>query len=153
MKRSIFLSLCAIGFLSFAFALEQADEAAIRTAIENLQTVWNERGGKGAADYFAEDATFVNIFGTNFVGKTEIEKRHIEILGTFLKGSTLHITNSQLREVQPGLVIGLIDWEVEGFRRPGMSGPGETKSGVFTQVFVKKGEKWEIAASQNTMRP
>ena len=91
----------------------------------------------------------------HFSGKAEIEKRHIQILQTFLKGSTLEILRTQLREVQPGLVVAIVHWRCPGFRTPrsDLNKPGEVREGVFTQVFIHSGDKWEITASQNTLVP
>jgi hypothetical protein len=33
------------------------------------------------------------------------------------------------------------------------SKPEETREGIFTHVFVQQNGKWEIVASQNTLRP
>lgn len=147
--------LCTLFHVYFmgAFALEQADRNAIQEIVQSYTDAWNQQAGKGFGDHFAEDADFVNVFGMHFSGRSEIEDRHVKILQTFQKGSTLKISNVQLREVQPGVVIGLIRWTLDGFRFPGSDSdkPGEVRSGIFTQVFVNLGQKWEIAASQNTL--
>jgi uncharacterized protein (TIGR02246 family) len=107
---------------------------------------WNERGCKGFAEGFTQDADFINIFGMKFSGKEEIELRHMHILQTFLKDSKMQILKTDLREAQKGLVIATVYWRVKGFTA------GEAiRDGIFTQVFVQQGEKWEITASQNTL--
>lgn len=147
------LFFCFLG--TSAQALEQADESAIRSIVQNYTDSWNQRECKGFAEGYSEDADFVNIFGMKFSGKAEIEERHVKILQTFFKGSKLEIVDTQLREVQPGLVIGTIRWKLNGFRTPGsdMSKPGEVRTGIYTQVFVNANKKWEITASQNTLTP
>ncbi len=127
-------------------ALERADEGAIHQVIEKYTRSWNENECRGFADDFSEKADFVNIFGMKFSGKKEIEERHVKILQTIFKGSKLEILDTQLREVQPGLVIANIVWGLDGFHQP-----GERREGIFTQVFVKNQDKWEITASQNTL--
>jgi uncharacterized protein (TIGR02246 family) len=148
-------SLLLLGFLNAAFALEKADQSAIQQAIQSYTDSWNLRGGKGFADAFAENADFVNIFGMKFSGKEEIENRHIKIIQTFFKDSKLEILDTQLREVQPGLVIATVYWRLNGFRTPDAdtNKPGEARNGVYTQVFINSGSRWEITASQNTMMP
>lgn len=142
-------------YFTCVFALEQADQAAIQGIIQSYTDAWNQQAGKGFADHFAEDADFVNIFGMHFSSRSEIEERHIKILQTFHKDSKLKISDVQFREVQPGLVIAVIHWVLDGFRYPGsdISKPGETRKGIFTQVFINLGKKWEITASQNTLIP
>ena len=143
-------------FLCFSLnAFEQADRTAIYDAIQVYADAWNYHGGKGFGDSFTEDADFVNIFGMNFIGRNEIEERHLKIIQTLFKGSFLEIQDVKLREAQPGLVIALVSWKLEGFRNPGsdMSKPGVTRDGIFTQVFINRDKKWLITASQNTLKP
>jgi uncharacterized protein (TIGR02246 family) len=137
--------------LNSAFALEHADQSAIQNIIQEYTVSWNQKGGKG----FAEDADFVNIFGMHFSGKAEIEKRHIQILQSFLKGSTLEILDSSLREVQPGLVVALVKWKLLGYKNP-PSHPDQSttvREGIFTQIFIQSENNWIITASQNTLKP
>lgn len=138
-----------------AFALEDADRNSILTVIQNYTNSWNLNECKGFANGFTEDADFVNIYGMVFSGKEEIEARHIKILQTFLKGSMLYILDTRLREVQPGLVIALVHWRLDGYRNPGsdISKAGETREGIYTQVFIKSEKDWEITSSQNTLIP
>jgi uncharacterized protein (TIGR02246 family) len=141
--------------LNCLHALEEEDRLGIQDIINEYVDSWNLRECKGFGDGFTEDADFVNIFGMHFIGRTEIEERHLRILQTFLKGSQLEILNTQLREVQPGLVIAIIHWNLKGFRSPGtdLSQPGEAREGVFSHVFIKSEDKWEITATQNTLIP
>lgn len=156
------MNYCRVGllilftaYLNPAFTLEQSDKVEIQQIIQNYVDAWNYREGKGFGDGFTEDADFVNIFGMNFSGKAEIEDRHIKILQTILKGSKFELMNLNLREVQPGLVIALVRWKVEGFRNPcyDINKSGETREGIFTQVFINQNNKWQITASQNTLVP
>ena len=148
------LCICFV-YLNSVFALETADQTVIQEIITNYAKAWNDQAGKGFGDGFAEDADFVNIFGMHFSGKAEIEVRHIKILQAFLKDSKMTILSAKLREVQPGLVIALVKWKVDGFRQPGsdMRLPGVTREGIFTQVFLLRDHQWEIVASQNTLIP
>lgn len=133
-------------------ALEQEDQYAIQKIIQGHKTSWNEKGGHGFADGFTEDADFVNIFGMKFSGREEIENRHIKIIQTIFKGSFFEILDVTLRKVTPGLVIAIVKWRLEGFRKPG-SEATETREGIFTHVFINQRNKWEITATQNTLFP
>ena len=149
------LFLLLIASFNSGSALEQTDQSAIQEVIKGYTDAWNLQEGKGFGNGFTEDADFVNIFGTCFSGKKEIEDRHIQILQSFLKGSTLEILSSGFREVQPGLVIALVRWKLAGYHTPlsDMSKLGEIREGIFTQVFVNHDNKWKISASQNTLVP
>lgn len=130
---------------SSLFAITEEDKSQIKEIVAGYTTAWNENGGHGFADGFAEDADFINIFGMRFSGREEIEKRHVKILEGFLKNSILHIENIELREPTQGTVVALVHWGLTGENSVGIS------KGVFTHVLVKKGEHWEIAACQNTV--
>lgn len=150
-----FFTLLTVFITSFnsVFALEKEDQLAIEEVIQGYNEAWNQRGCVGFADHFTEDASFVNILGMIFSGKTEIEARHVQILQTFLKDSILQIQSTELREIQPGVVIALVRWKLLGnfsFHCEAHNSL-DIREGVFTQVFIKSDHKWEITASQNTL--
>lgn len=136
--------------ISKVFSLEQSDQLAIQDIILNYTNAWNLGKGVGFGKDFSKDASFVNIFAMRFVGKSEIEDRHIKILETFLRDSTLEIINISLQEVKNDVVIAIVEWKVDNFRSL-ESNEGEVRRGMFTQVFVKNEEKWEIVASHNSI--
>jgi len=128
-------------------ALDQKSEESIKEIIQNYIDCWNNHSGRGFADHFSENADFINIFGMHLHGKVAIQKWHDEILNTFLKGSTFTLTELKLREVQPGLVLAFVRWEVEGI----CSGEGrEVVNGIFSHVFIHHEDSWKITATQGT---
>lgn len=138
---------------SSIFALDTNDHKTINQMIEHFTNAWNYHEGHGSADYYAEDADFVNIFGMAFSGKQEIEIRHIKIHETFLKGSTFEVIDLKLREAMPDVVIAHVHWKVSHIQKPGKDPLKETMYGIFTHVLLKNHEKWEITATQNTLIP
>lgn len=146
-----YITICLL--FSPLYAIEETDVNSINTIIANYTKSWNERGCHGFADDFTEDADFINIFGMVFKGREEIEQRHVQILATIYKGSKLEILDTQLREIQPGIILALIRWKLYGYHTPrsDLSLPGETREGIFSQLFIESHGKWEITASQNTM--
>lgn len=141
---SLFLAI-TLSVTSSIAALDETDHKSINQIIEHFTDVWNHHEGHGFADYYAQDADFVNIFGMVFSGKQEIETRHVKILETFLKGYTFEVLDLKLREAKPDLVIALVYWKVSNAQKP-----GNEMKGVFTHVLLKTQDKWEITASQNT---
>lgn len=128
------------------FALDTNDHNAINQIIEHFTNAWNDHTGQGSADFYTQDADFVNIFGMAFAGQQEIEERHIKIHESFLKGSIFEVTDLRLREAKPGVVIAHVYWNVSNIQRPGNG----TMKGIFTHVLLKDQDKWEITATQNT---
>lgn len=145
-----FYLLLFLSATSSMLALDTTDHEVINQTIEHFSNAWNYHGGQGSADYYAEDADFINIFGMAFAGKQEIETRHIKIHETFLKGSTFEVIDVKLREASPEVVIAHVYWKVSNVQKPRKDLVNESMKGVFTHVFLKNHEKWEIIATQNT---
>ena len=149
-KYMSFFLLIIASISSSIFALDTNDHKTINQIIEHFTNAWNDHAGQGSADYYSQDADFVNIFGMAFAGKQEIEERHIKIHESFLKGSTFEVTDLRLREAKPGIVIGHVYWKVSNIQKPEKDPLNETMKGIFTHVFLKNHDKWEITATQNT---
>lgn len=150
-KHTCLFLFTIISTATSMFALENNDYKAINKIIDHFSVAWNHQQGQGFADYYTQDADFVNIFGMTFAGKQEIEVRHIKILESILKGSIFEVINVRLREAKPDLVIAHVNWKVSNIQEPGKEPLKETIKGVFTHVFLKNQDKWEIVATQNTL--
>jgi uncharacterized protein (TIGR02246 family) len=144
---SFFLGLL---FASSVFALDAGDRDAIHKIVGHFTNAWNQHEGRGSADHYAEDADFVNIFGTAFSGKKEIESRHVKIHEAFLKGTLFKVTDLKIREVKPGIAMVQVYWIVSGIQKPGAQAK-EAMKGIFTHAFIKNNDQWEITSTQNTM--
>lgn len=154
MKKFSYLCAFFLILMHTLAAIDNADRSKMEAVINGYIRAWNEYEGHGFADGYTDDADFVNIYGMHFTSKTEIEERHIRILQTFLKGSIFTALSTHFREVEPDLVLAFVHWSVEGFRsRNAPNGPGETREGIFTHVFVKQNNEWKITAAQNTLMP
>lgn len=152
MKKRISLLLLIIASISSSVsALDTSDHKAINQIIEHFTNAWNDHAGQGSADYYSQDADFVNIFGMAFSGKQEIEERHVKIHESFLKGSVFEVIDLRLREAKPGVVIAHVYWKVSNIQKPGKDPLNEIMKGVFTHVFLKNQDGWEITATQNTV--
>ncbi|PCI94713.1 hypothetical protein COB11_03510 [Candidatus Aerophobetes bacterium] len=153
MKRyfAVYLFVLSLLFTSKAYVLETQDQGKIESIIKGYVHAWNHNKGRGFTNNFSEDASFVNIFGIDFLGKEKIQERHNQIHDSFLKDSIFEVTDLKLREVNPSLVITLVRWKVDGFRKPGTD-VKETIYGIFSHTFVKTEDKWEIIACQNTLK-
>ncbi len=152
MKMKFNFLLVFLTLTTAAYALDRSDKVAIDAIIERMSETWNHQAGNGFADSYAQNASFVNIFGMAFFGKEEIEKRHVAVLDSFLKGSKFQVDALSLREVQPGIAIVLMDWTVTHVPTEDNFHLGSTLQGVYTHVFVNHNGKWEITASQNTLK-
>lgn len=152
MKKCVSLLFLIIASISSSLsALDTNDHKTINQMIEHFTNAWNDYEGQGSGDYYSQDADFINIFGMAFAGKQEIEERHIKIHESFLKGSIFEVTDLRLREAKPGVVIAQVYWKVSNIQKPGKDPHNEIMRGIFTHVFLKNQDKWEITATQNTL--
>jgi uncharacterized protein (TIGR02246 family) len=129
-----------------------ADEATIRTLIDEEAAAWNAGDATAYSRQFAPECTFTNIYGMTFDGHDRFEKRHAESFATFFKGSTRLQTIRHLKFVTPDVAIVDIDTATTGFGRM-PSGISIPPDGVLRtrlqQIFVKRGGRWWIEAYHN----
>jgi uncharacterized protein (TIGR02246 family) len=122
----------------------------IATVIDALAESWNRHDMKAYAAQFAGDADFVNVIGMHWHGRAEIEARHIAVHRTIFRNSRLQTLEHSVRFLAPGVAVAHVLWEMTGHQAvPGMNMP-EIRRGILTCVFKEEGDRWLIAASQNT---
>ena len=148
MKKIMCSFLTVFSMTTSLIALEPSDSNDINQIINHFTYVWNECHGHGSADFYTNDADFVNIFGMTFSGKDEIEARHVAIHEAFLKNSTFEILNVKIRETKPDVVIAHVNWSVSNLQIPGSE--MTEMQGIFTHILLKTDHQWKITASQNT---
>ena len=130
-----------------------ADEATLRKLVVDQTEAWNRSDAAAWSKDFAPEAAFINIVGTVFNGREEIEKRHAAIFNTLFKGSQTQVTVTRLAFVDKAVAVVDMEHVVTGYAGlpPGVQA---TESGVLKTrmryVMKKSGRKWEIVAGQNT---
>jgi uncharacterized protein (TIGR02246 family) len=130
-----------------------ADEAAIRKLVDAQTEAWNRSDAVAWSKDYAADATFINIVGSVFNGRAEIEKRHAFVFDTLFKGSRTQVTVTRLVFVDANVAVVDMEHVVTGFTGlpPGVqpTEPGVLKTRM-RFVMKKAGKTWEIVAGQNT---
>jgi uncharacterized protein (TIGR02246 family) len=88
------------------------DEAAIQEILQNLEAAWNSYDTARWTALFAEDATFIHIYGGQLDGRAAIEGSHRVIwetiysdLGTIYKGSHTSFTLRSIRFVRSDVAV------------------------------------------------
>lgn len=147
MKTS-FLALFLALISASSWALSREDDASIKKSIKDYTSAWNDRRMDDFSKAFTENASFINVFGQLFVGREAIKNRHIHMHEN--SNSRLKIEEIGLRKVRNGVVVALITWQVENSGLPLADSSTDTRSGIFTQFFIKEGDEWLIVSSQNT---
>lgn len=130
------------------------DEAAIRQVVAAQAEAWNRHDATAWSKDFAPDADFVNIVGTVFQGREEIEKRHAGIFASIFKTSRTQVTVRRIVFLGPDVAIVDTDHEVTGHGGlpPGVQNSDESGTLRTRMKYVMKKAKgaWQIAAGQNT---
>ena len=122
------------------------DEQSIHNILSQLETAWNTSDSQGFAACFAEDATFIHIFGGQLDGRRAIEASHRVIFDTIYKGSHASFTARSSRFVRPDVAILWTEAHVE-YKEGGEPRTLDTRP---TLLVVNEKGTWQIVALQNT---
>lgn len=123
-----------------------ADPQVIQGIVQHLEDAWNRYDSAGFAAVFAEDATFIHIFGGQLDGRTAIEAAHRNIFETIYRGSHASFVLRSMRFLRPDVVVVFTRAQVK-FKEGDKAREIETRP---TLVVVKEQDKWQIVAFQNT---
>jgi uncharacterized protein (TIGR02246 family) len=141
----IFVTLPAAGYAQTP-ATANADEAAIRQIVQQIQDGWNAHDGKAFAAPFATDADYVVVNGMYAKGRETIERGHTAIFASIYKDSRNVGTVKSVRFLRPDVAVAHVEWNLE-FK---VNGATQKAHAFNTMVLTKEGGKWNIAAFQNT---
>jgi uncharacterized protein (TIGR02246 family) len=130
-------------------AAQNFDEAAIRQTVMGLREAWNRHDMKAFANLFSEDADFVNVAGSWWKGRAEIEQKHSAAHATIFRDSTLSIEEVDVRFLTPKIAVTHVLTSLVGQRTPD-DASAPPRRALLTQVLEKQNGKWMIVASQNT---
>jgi ketosteroid isomerase-like protein len=160
MRAVAVIVMLLLGPIAFTPAL--ADEHAVTQAIHCFPDTWNRRDMAAFGQCFAADADFVNVTAIWWKGRPAIEKNHAFLLGTIdasetmdvtleprlygvFKDTTLTFTVHEVRFLRPEIGLARVAWQITGDART-----PEPRTGRMMLVVVQEGDRWRIAAVQNT---
>ncbi|SEU18239.1 SgcJ/EcaC family oxidoreductase [Stigmatella erecta] len=129
------------------------DEAALHELVAVQADAWNRGDAAVWSKDFTEDATFINIVGSVFEGRAQIEERHAAIFATVFKGSKTQVTVQRILFPEAGIAVVDAVHEVTGHTRlpPGVQ---NTEAGLLRTrmryVMKRTSGQWRIVAGQNT---
>jgi len=124
------------------------DQKAIESILRELEDTWRRNDSVTYASHFAEDATFIQIFGGQLDGRAAIEASHRIIFDTIYKGSYVTFAIRTIRPLGPGTAV-VFTRSLLRFQQGGDARELETRP---TFVFMKEQDsgQWRIVAFQNT---
>nr|BBH87925.1 hypothetical protein KTC_26760 [Thermosporothrix sp. COM3] len=123
------------------------DEQAIRSLYQQLIDAWNNGDGQAYGAVFTEDASYVDVTGTNTQGRHAISASHQHMFQTFLKGSQLVATITSIRFLRPDVALLHV---LGNTLLPGQTELAPDRATMETAIAVKEQGKWLFAALQNT---
>jgi uncharacterized protein (TIGR02246 family) len=125
----------------------RGDEAKIKALIDRLHETWNEHDmAKFAAD-FTDDADFINVGGTWWKGRKQIEEAHVEAHKRFFGKSRVTLVDHKIKMLGPETAVAIVTGKMEGQDLP--PGVYRTDYNRFTAVLVKVKGEWKITALEN----
>jgi uncharacterized protein (TIGR02246 family) len=129
---------------------ESAERRAILELGQALQDAWNRGDAAGYASLFTDDADFVAWNGSRGHGRQAIEDGHRRLFDGPLAGSRMVLVDDDtesLRFIRPDVAIMVTSGAVTP---AGQSATSPDHQSVQTFVLIKSGDRWRIAAFQNT---
>ena len=122
------------------------DEQVIEEILNQLESAWNRYDSVSFSAVFAEDASFIQIFGGQLDGRPAIEAVHRHIFETIYRGSHASFRLRSIRFLRPDVAVVFSRAHVK-FQEGNEAREIETRP---TLVMVKEQDKWQIVAFQNT---
>jgi uncharacterized protein (TIGR02246 family) len=122
------------------------DEQAIQQVLTKLEAAWNANDPEVYAALFAENATFIQIYGGQLDGRRAIEASHRVILDTIYKGSEARFTVQSIRTIRPGVAVAFTRAHLSYYQ-------GDKPLEMDTRptfIMSKEPAGWQIVACQNT---
>jgi uncharacterized protein (TIGR02246 family) len=123
-----------------------ADEQVFQEILQQLEAAWNRYDSISFAEAFAEDATFIHIFGGQLEGLAAIEGAHRHIFDTIYKDSHARFELRSIRFLRPDVAVVFARAHVK-FKEGNEAREIETRP---TLIVVKEQDKWQIVTFQNT---
>jgi uncharacterized protein (TIGR02246 family) len=111
--------------------------------LDRLRMAWDAGDARAYAALFTEDATYVIFLGEAMVGRTEIERNHIDVFGRWQKGTRMGVRAIAVQSLGADVCSVLT-----------VGGIGEKAPIAYDKVqtftLVRRGGRWLCAASHNT---
>ena len=151
---AVVLSFCLASPVQAQAARGQSrDEVSLRKLVAEQTEAWNRHDAAAWSKDFAPDAEFINIVGTVFSGREEIQKRHAAVFASVFKDSRSEVTVRKIVMVAPNVAVVDTEHVVTGYTGlpPGVQAtePGVLRTRM-RYVMKQMGGKWLIVAGQNT---
>lgn len=155
--RSMSFPVCLLGLAALVYGCQPApepapeesapaamsDEEMIDAIGDHFEQAWAGGDAKSLAALFTEDGDSIGPDGEMVHGAQALESRYQEMLGGPYEGTSLSITTTSTRVLEPGVALANGKYEISGMKAAdGTEMPAV--GGLFTNVVVKHGDHWMI---------
>ncbi len=126
------------------------DDEAIRAVVQRWERAWNTGDRSAAAALFCDNADFVNVMGTHWHGREQIEAQHARLHRLHLKDSVFTPLDVGVQGLCETTALVHIRRVLRGDRDPDGS-PRQPRHGVLSWVMLREGDgHWRIRSAHNT---
>jgi uncharacterized protein (TIGR02246 family) len=126
------------------------DDDAIRAVVRQWERAWNAGDMSSAATLFCDDADFVNVWGSHWHGRGQIEDEHVKRHRLQLKDSVFAPLEVGVQHIGVKMALVHVRWTIHGDHD--LDGrPRDPRQGLFSWIMMRDGEgHWRIRAAHNT---
>jgi uncharacterized protein (TIGR02246 family) len=161
-SRTLTLIACLMAlFASDGAPVTANDQDASRKPVNDFAETWNRHDMTAFGNLFMADADFVNVGGRRWKGREEIQRNHAFTHATIpedasgvgvparayglFKASIYRFDRIDVRLLRNDIAVAHGAWTMTGDART-----TEPRQGMMTFVLRLDGDRWLIAAAQNT---
>jgi uncharacterized protein (TIGR02246 family) len=126
------------------------DDEMIRAVVRQWEMAWNASDMAAAAELFCDDADFVNVAGSHWHGREQIELEHARLHRSHLKGSVFAPLDVGVQGIGADTALVHIHRLMRGDRNPDGT-PRQPRHGVLSWVMLRDlTGRWRIRSAHNT---
>jgi uncharacterized protein (TIGR02246 family) len=124
-------------------------EDAAQVIATEWRAAWNSHDMARMAALLTEDVDFVNVLGSHWKGKQEVERVHAGMHKTQFHESVWENGALQVQVLKPDVALAHMLWLIRGDCDPDGT-PRLPRSGRFSWLLVEEAGAWRIRAAHNT---
>lgn len=124
-------------------------ESVVQT-VNTLEKAWNSHDMDLYGTVLADDIQWVNVVGMWWVGKEAVLRAHRAFHGSIFKNVSFFNEELSLRLIAPNVVNAVLTTQMGAYVTPDQKQVPASKNRL-TLTLVPKGDRWVIAAAQNTV--
>lgn len=123
--------------------MSDALQSAVETFLDQFRAAWDAGDARSYAALFTDDATYVIFLGDALLGRDAIERKHVDVLGRWQKGTRMAVKAVGVHPLGDDVCSVLT---VGGIGREAVIPYDKLQ----TFTLVRQGDSWLCAAFQNT---